>query len=151
MTPVADPVRYADALRIDRELVAVLESNRNRSPEVVRECEETTAITRRREFRTRIWPRPTVQRGDTSAWYAEQIRHAQEPFYKADPARTRRAGGVGLGLSLCGRIAELHGGTLQIVSEPGKGTTVTFTTSLQPAADLATGLPVSFPQEVKPL
>jgi len=82
---------------------------------------------------------------------AEQIRHAQEPFYKADPARTRRAGGVGLGLSLCGRIAALHHGTLEIASEPGQGTTVTFTTSLQPAADLATGLPVSFPQEVKPL
>ena len=82
---------------------------------------------------------------------AEQIRHAQEPFYKADPARTRRAGGVGLGLSLCGRIAALHHGTLEIASEPGQGTTVTFTTPIQPAADLATGLPVSFPQEVKPL
>jgi signal transduction histidine kinase len=82
---------------------------------------------------------------------AEQIKHAQEPFFKADPARTRKAGGVGLGLSLCGRIAALHGGTLAIVSEPGRGTTVTFTTPLQPDADLATGLGVSFPQEVNPL
>ncbi|HPF87909.1 MAG TPA: HAMP domain-containing sensor histidine kinase [Candidatus Limiplasma sp.] len=82
---------------------------------------------------------------------AEQIAHAQEPFYKADPARTRKAGGVGLGLSLCGRIAALHGGTLDIVSAPGKGTIVTFTTPIQPAADLATQREVSFPQEVKPL
>ena len=81
---------------------------------------------------------------------AEQITHAQEPFYRADPARTRKAGGVGLGLSLCGRIAELHHGSLQIISTPGEGTTVTFTTSLQPGADLATRPAVSFPQEVNP-
>ncbi len=82
---------------------------------------------------------------------AEQITHAQEPFYKADPARTRRAGGVGLGLSLCKQIAALHGGALQIVSVPGRGTTVTFTTPLQPDADLATEPDVSLPQEVKPI
>ena len=81
---------------------------------------------------------------------AEQIAHAQEPFYKADPARTRRAGGVGLGLSLCGRIAALHQGALSIVSVPGQGTTVTFTTSLQPDADSVTRCAVSCPQEVKP-
>ena len=82
---------------------------------------------------------------------AEQIARAREPFYKADPARTRRAGGVGLGLSLCGRIAALHDGRLFIESAPDQGTTVTFTTPLQPDADLATGSTVSFPPEVKPL
>ncbi len=81
----------------------------------------------------------------------EQIAHAREPFYKADPARTRKAGGVGLGLTICGQIAALHHGELSIVSAPGKGTTVSFTTPLQPAADLATGRAVSFPQEVKPI
>ncbi len=82
---------------------------------------------------------------------AEQAACAAEPFYKADPARTRKAGGVGLGLSLCGQIASLHHGALAIASAPGKGTTVTFTTPLQPDADLATGMEVSFPQEVKPI
>jgi signal transduction histidine kinase len=82
---------------------------------------------------------------------AEQVSRAQEPFYKADPARTRRVGGVGLGLSLCRQIAALHRGELMIVSAPGRGTTVTFTTPLQPAADLETAQDVSFPQEVKPL
>lgn len=80
----------------------------------------------------------------------EQIARAQEPFYRGDSARTRRAGGVGLGLSLCGRIAALHRGELSIASTPGKGTVVSFTTSLQSDADLMTGLGVSFPQEVKP-
>jgi signal transduction histidine kinase len=82
---------------------------------------------------------------------AEQIAHAAEPFYKADSARTRKAGGVGLGLSLCKQIAALHHGTISIASAPGKGTTVTFTTPLQPDADLATGMEVSFPQEVNPI
>ena len=81
---------------------------------------------------------------------AEQLAHAQEPFYKADPARTRKAGGVGLGLTLCRQIAQLHCGTLAISATPGQGTTVTFTTSLQPDADLATRQGVSLPQEVKP-
>lgn len=61
----------------------------------------------------------------------ETLLHACEPFWKADKARTRRHGGAGLGLSLCRRIAELHRGRLSFDSSPGKGTRVTFTTSLQ--------------------
>ena len=56
----------------------------------------------------------------------EQIARAFDPFYKADKARTRSAGGAGLGLTLCQRIAQLHHGTLTIDSEPGRGTTVVY-------------------------
>lgn len=56
----------------------------------------------------------------------EQAAHAFDPFYKADKARTRKAGGAGLGLTLCKRIAELHRGTLAIESEIGRGTVITF-------------------------
>ena len=69
---------------------------------------------------------------------AEVLEHACEPFWKADKARTRRNGGAGLGLSLCRRIAELHQGELRFESEPGKGTTVTFTTPLQDVDDSIT-------------
>ena len=69
---------------------------------------------------------------------AEMLEHACEPFWKADKARTRRNGGAGLGLSLCRRIAELHQGKLRFESEPGKGTTVTFTTPLQDVDDSIT-------------
>ena len=68
----------------------------------------------------------------------ETIRQACEPFWKADKARTRRHGGAGLGLSLCQRITELHQGVLSFSSVPGKGTRVTFTTSLQPVDDSVT-------------
>lgn len=45
-----------------------------------------------------------------------------QPFYRADPARQRSTGGFGLGLYLARLVAEAHGGTLEISSEPGKGT-----------------------------
>lgn len=56
----------------------------------------------------------------------EQADRAFEPFYKADKARSRNAGGAGLGLALCKKIADLHRGTLAIDSEPGRGTTVVY-------------------------
>lgn len=54
----------------------------------------------------------------------EQISHIKEAFYRADKARSRAAGGAGLGLSICERIAQLHHAKLTFVSEQGKGTTV---------------------------
>jgi signal transduction histidine kinase len=56
---------------------------------------------------------------------AEHIKHVSEAFYRADPARSRSTGGVGLGLYLCRRIVEVHGGTMDIDSSPGSGTRVT--------------------------
>ena len=56
----------------------------------------------------------------------EQIARAFEPFYKADKARTRSAGGAGLGLPLCRKIARLHHGELQMESEIGRGTRVCY-------------------------
>jgi signal transduction histidine kinase len=56
---------------------------------------------------------------------AEQhLEHVTEPFYRADPARSRTTGGVGLGLYLCRRVAEVHGGKLLIHSGDGFGTRV---------------------------
>jgi signal transduction histidine kinase len=54
----------------------------------------------------------------------EQVERATEPFYRADPARCRDTGGFGLGLYLCRRIAKAHGGSLEISSTEGQGTTV---------------------------
>lgn len=56
----------------------------------------------------------------------EQIERAFEPFYRADKSRSRTAGGAGLGLTICRRIAQLHGGRLSIDSAPGEGTTVVY-------------------------
>ncbi len=44
-----------------------------------------------------------------------------DPFWQAEPARTRRFGGVGLGLSVARRIATLLGGSVTVESTPGEG------------------------------
>jgi signal transduction histidine kinase len=56
---------------------------------------------------------------------ASDLPHIFERFYKVDRARDRSLGGNGLGLALAHRIAELHGGTVSVASELGRGTTFT--------------------------
>lgn len=56
---------------------------------------------------------------------AEQIPIALAPFGQVDSGLNRKYDGVGLGLPLTKRLVELHGGTIDIASEPRKGTTVT--------------------------
>lgn len=60
----------------------------------------------------------------------ESIPFILEPFYRTDKARSRANGGAGLGLTLCRQIAELHHGTIDLVSKVGEGTEfiITFTT-----------------------
>ncbi|MFD1624455.1 PAS domain-containing protein [Azospirillum griseum] len=49
-----------------------------------------------------------------------------EPFGQAGNAHISGAGGVGLGLAITKALVEAHGGSAQLRSEPGKGTTVTL-------------------------
>lgn len=55
---------------------------------------------------------------------AEEIHRVTEAFYMVDRSRSRKAGGVGLGLALCQQIARLHGWELRIESTKGQGTRV---------------------------
>ncbi|MGE3760688.1 MAG: ATP-binding protein [Kofleriaceae bacterium] len=52
-----------------------------------------------------------------------ELERAFTPFWRADGSRTRKTGGVGLGLALARRIARVHGGDITLTSEVGKGTT----------------------------
>lgn len=58
---------------------------------------------------------------------SETIKSIFQPYEQADSSMTAIAGGIGLGLSICKELVELHGGTLSIESFEGKGSTFTFT------------------------
>lgn len=57
----------------------------------------------------------------------EELKHITEPFYRTDRVRSRADGGAGLGLTLCKRIVDAHGGEMSFTSAPGKGTKVLLT------------------------
>jgi len=48
-----------------------------------------------------------------------------ERFYRADRARTGNGGGVGLGLAICHEIVRKHGGSIDVASTVGEGTSFT--------------------------
>jgi two-component system sensor histidine kinase SenX3 len=69
-----------------------------------------------------------------------------DPFFRADYARTRDAGGAGLGLTLTRSIVERHGGRVECRSEPQRGST--FTIAL-PVADSAADIAAAPPADME--
>lgn len=68
---------------------------------------------------THLWVR------DTGVGIApEHQPHVFERFYRVDTGRSRARGGNGLGLAICQAIVDALGGTIELVSEAGRGTSI---------------------------
>jgi PAS domain S-box-containing protein len=75
----------------------------------------------------------------------ELLPRVFDMFTQVDRSLERTQTGLGIGLTLSKRLMEMHGGTIVVRSEPGKGST--FTVRLPPAVVVLAGAPV---QNAKP-
>ena len=57
----------------------------------------------------------------------ENLERLFKPFHQIDTGLSRKYEGTGLGLSICKKLVELMGGIIRVESEPGKGSTFSFT------------------------
>lgn len=69
----------------------------------------------------------------------EECTRIFDPFTQEDGSSTRRHGGTGLGLALCKLLTELMHGEIEVQSEPGAGSTFSFTARFQMLAQAADG------------
>jgi len=60
----------------------------------------------------------------------EHLPHIFERFYRVDEARSRKAGGAGLGLAIAKQMIELQGGKIWVSNTQGEGSTFNFTVPL---------------------
>lgn len=65
----------------------------------------------------------------------EEVAKVFEPFYRADPSRTRTGGGAGLGLAIVAAIVAAHNGEATASSREGEGATFSVRLPLRSAAD----------------
>ena len=83
----------------------------------------------------------------------DDLEHLFEGFFQADSTSTRRYGGTGVGLAICGRLASLMDGMIEASSTPGEGSAFTLRLPLRrveaPAAAPARTAPAPAAQPVE--
>ncbi|MGE5147721.1 MAG: sensor histidine kinase, partial [Candidatus Eiseniibacteriota bacterium] len=110
------PALYADEHRVKQILLNLLSNGVKFTPP------SGTVTVRVRADRMQGFAIEVIDTGIGIA--AKDIPRAFEPFVQIDSALNRKAEGTGLGLPLSRALMNLHGGTLDLISEAGKGTNV---------------------------
>lgn len=121
------PAYVADPLRI-RQILSNFMSNAVKFT-------RTGGVTVRAE-RIAAWPdgrdQVALRVRDSGIGISEsQCAWLFQPFSQADSSTTRNFGGTGLGLAICRQLAELMGGTIELASKPGAGSTFSLILPLQ--------------------
>jgi PAS domain S-box-containing protein len=125
-TPKKIPPLYADPLRLERILYNLLENAVKYSPQGG-------------EIRVSVRPQKEhlvigVSDQGVGISPADQAK-LFGPFQRLEESRPDRARGVGLGLLVCRRLVEAHGGRIWVESEVGRGSTFFFTMLLSQGSD----------------
>ncbi|GAB3543822.1 two-component regulator propeller domain-containing protein [Spirosoma fluminis] len=100
-------------------------------------------------------PRVRITVADTGIGIpADRLDHIYDRFYQVDNSRTRPYEGTGIGLALAKELTELMGGTIEVRSELGSGTTFTVHLPVQPVTGEVdvpeVGMPVVAPHIFHP-
>lgn len=113
----AEAFAFADRVRLEQVAANIIDNAVKYTPVGGRVTVDVDAVDGRARLRVR----------DTGAGIAaSELPHIWDRLFRGDRSRTER--GLGLGLSLVKAIVEAHGGSVDVVSEPGKGSA--FTVSL---------------------
>lgn len=110
------PLVVADRDRTEQILVNLIGN-------AVRYTEKGTIIVKARKVNHCVW----VDVIDTGVGIdAADIPFVFERFWRADPSRASHSGGTGIGLAIARRLVELQGGTIEVKSKLGQGSTFRF-------------------------
>jgi PAS domain S-box-containing protein len=121
------PAVTADGRRLQQILVNLLGNAVKFTPEGGQVGLQVSVNRQANEVQFTVW--------DTGIGIAEQdLSKLFQPFSQVDNSFSRQYGGTGLGLMLARRLVELHGGSVGVESEPGKGSRFFFSIPLELAA-----------------
>jgi signal transduction histidine kinase len=110
------PQVQADAERIEQVVVNLLSN-------ALRYTQEGSVSVKSWQNSNRVW----VAVEDTGPGIApESLHHVFDRFWRADRSRDRASGGTGIGLTICRRLIEMHGGHIEVESTVGQGSIFRF-------------------------
>lgn len=114
--PAKLPLVQADAERIEQVIVNLLSN-------ALRYTEKGRITVKSWQNDAKVW----VAIADTGPGIApDDLAHVFDRFWRADRSRDRASGGTGIGLTICRRLIELHGGHIEVESTLGQGSIFRF-------------------------